>query len=206
MQGVMNMKWTKAFFAIALLSGLSAAASALNLVANPGFETGNFTGWSESGWGVGTSGTLGLKPNSGLYFAYNGCVGPVCLAHPGGADLSQVLTTVAGQTYNLSFYTSNNPSAPTPSELDVYWGGTQVVALNPVPGAAPNYTEYTGTVTATGTSTDLEFLGRQDPAFFALDDVSVTPSAVPLPASAWLLLSGLVAVGAMARKQRDIAA
>jgi hypothetical protein len=151
-----------------------------------------------------------LVPHSGTYFAETGCVGTGCLAYGTSTanDLSQSLTTVAGQSYTLSFYTSNGGSIASgqnvPSELDVYWGGNLVVGLNPVPGAAPNYAEYTGTVTATGTSTDLEFLGRQDPSWIALDDVSVT--AVPLPASVWLLLSGLVGVGVMARKRRGIAA
>jgi hypothetical protein len=36
---------------------------------------------------------------------------------------------------------------------------------------------------------------------FLLDDVSVTP--VPLPASAWLMLSGLVGLGALVCRRRD---
>lgn len=39
--------------------------------------------------------------------------------------------------------------------------------------AAQGYTEYTYDVTATGTSTELLFVGRQDPSFWYLDDVSV---------------------------------
>jgi hypothetical protein len=215
MQGVMNMRWTKTLFTIALLSGLSAAASAQNIVTNGGFEDGNLSGWTLEPssnsylWAVGTSAVAaglvpnpGLVPNSGTYFAYTGCNNPGCLAYGSSTanDLLQALTTVAGQSYTLSFYTSNDGNNANPSELDVYWGGTKVVGLNPVPGVAPAYTMYTATVTATGTSTNLEFLGEQPPSWFALDDVSVT--AVPLPASVWLMLSGLVGVGAMARKRR----
>jgi len=205
----MNMKWSKALPTMALLLGISATASASNLVINGGFEDGNLTGWTLVNpggngylWAVGTSGTEGLSPNSGSYFAYTGCNNTGCLAYGTSTanDLLQALTTVAGQSYTLSFYTSNNGGAPTPSELDVYWGGTQVVALNPVPGTSPNYTMYTATVTATGTSTNLEFLGEQPPSYFALDDVSVT--AVPLPASVWLMLSGLVGLGAIVHRHR----
>jgi hypothetical protein len=208
MEGV--MKGSKALSATALLLGISAAASASNLVTNGDFEDGNLTGWTINSsasypWNVYSS-YQNLVPHSGTYFAETGCVGTSCLAYGTSTanDLSQVLTTVAGQSYTLSFYTSNGGSIASgqnvPSELDVYWGGTQVVALTPVPGAAPAYTMYTGTVTATGTSTDLEFLGRQDPSWIALDDVSVT--AVPLPASVWLMLSGLVGLGAMVHRRR----
>ena len=203
------MKWTNTLFTIVLLSGLSAAASAQNIVTNGDFEDANLTGWTRNNsasvpWSVYSS-YHDLVPLSGSsYFAETGCVGTGCLAYESSTanDLSQTLTTVLGQSYTLSFYTSNGGSGTNigPSELDVYWGGAQVVALTPVPGVAPNYSMYTATVTATGTSTDLEFLGRQDPMWMALDDVSVT--AVPLPASIWLMLSGLVGVGAMARKRR----
>jgi hypothetical protein len=195
---------SKCLMALALLSPMVANA---NIVVNGGFETGDLTGWTTNTsanlpWTVVKNIAPGLVPNSGAYFVAAGCVGTGCLAYGSSTanDLSQVLTTVAGQQYTLSFFTSNGINTPV-NELDVYWGGTQVVALNPVPGTEPNYTQYTGTVTASGTSTNLEFLGRQDHSYFALDDVSVV-SAVPLPASAWLMLSGLVGVGVMARKRR----
>jgi hypothetical protein len=206
----MKMKWSKALPTMALLLGISATASASNLVINGGFEDGNLTGWTINSsasipWHVYSS-YENLIPNSGTYFAETGCVGTGCLAYGTSTanDLSQPLTTVAGQSYTLSFYTSNGGSIASgqnvPSELDVYWGGNLVVGLNPVPGAAPAYTMYTATVTATGTLSNLEFLGRQDPSWIALDDVSVT--AVPLPASVWLMLSGLVGLGAMVHRHR----
>ena len=63
---------------------------------------------------------------------------------------------------------------------------------------------FSVTVTAASASTNLEFLGRQDPAYLLLDDVPVTSIAVPLPASVWLMLSGLVGVAVMARRRRAV--
>ena len=47
-----------------------------------------------------------------------------------------------------------------------------------------------------------------DPGYIALDDVNFYASNTPvlLPASAWLMLSGLCGLGFMPRKRRGIAA
>ena len=43
---------------------------------------------------------------------------------------------------------------------------------------AQNYTEYTFTVTATGSTSTLEFDARQDPSHWSLDNISVTATPV----------------------------
>ena len=58
------------------------------------------------------------------------------------------------------------------------------------------YVQYTGTVTATSATSQLEFLGRQDLDFYYLDDVSLTEltSAVPEPESSLLIVAGVLAL------------
>ena len=46
---------------------------------------------------------------------------------------------------------------------------------------AQDYTEYTFTVTATGSTSTLEFDARQDPSHWSLDNISVTPVGTVAP-------------------------
>src|ERR1039458_6964090 len=158
---------------LGLLPGNAKAAStsicdgiAGNIVSNCGFETGDFTDWTQAGWGVSASGgPSGKVSNSGSYYAYTGCVGSDCISVP-NAYLYQDLTTVALDNYTFSFYFS---SEGAPMELQALFGGGTPFDLVNLP-AADGYTYYSTTVTATSTTTQLEFLGRQDPGFNALDD------------------------------------
>lgn len=182
----------------------SAAPVSANIVVNPGFETGDFTGWtanpsSSFPWAV-TSG----NPHSGTYDASTGCVGAQCVDQTNlstAAYLYQNLVTAPGSTYSLSFYFEG---AGTPEELKVLWGGNVVLDL--CPGASNSCTDINNTayqqysvsgLVATSASTQLMFLARQDPGFDHLDDVDVelgSSTAAPEPASLALLGFGLLTV------------
>ena len=148
-----------------------------NLVVNGGFETGDFSGWTLGGnSGVGPFGQQtwvdGGDPKSGQYAAGLG---------PYGSDgtLSEQLQTVAGQTYVVDFWLSN--IGGNPNDFTATWGNTTLLALNNAPST--NYTEYTYSVTATGSSTNLEFDFRNDPTNWNLDNISVVPAQPSVVAS-----------------------
>jgi hypothetical protein len=97
------------------------------------------------------------------------------------AYLSQTLTTVPGQAYWLSFWLVNpgifaNP--PTPNEFTVAWNGNTL--FNQANIGVFAYTNMQYVVFTTNTSTTLEFGAQNNPDYFGLDDVSVTP--IPAPA------------------------
>jgi hypothetical protein len=87
-------------------------------------------------------------------------------------DVYQYISTVPGTTYQIEFWLSN-PEGGTPSNFTASFGSTTLLSL--VDSAAQGYTEYTYDVTATGTSTELLFVGEQNPSYWYLDDVSVVP-------------------------------
>jgi hypothetical protein len=108
--------------------------------------------------------------------------------------LYQDIATVAGNTYSLTFDFGTN-GAGNPMELRAYFGGTLAAdLLNVAPLPTSTYT-INGLV-ATGNSTRLEFLGRQDPGFDYLDNISViesgAPSAVPEPATLGMVGTGVM--------------
>lgn len=175
--------------AVAGALALAAPAMAANIVANGGFETGDLTGWS---------GTILTNPYSGVI-----CLGAgsspegLCEAFLGtdgaAGTLSQVLSTVAGQAYAVSF--SFKPDGSTPSSFSVAFGNQSLYNIVSPASAAPQTFSFTGT--AVGASTALVFNFRNDPGYFLLDAVSV--AAVPEPAPLALAAVGLV--GLLARRK-----
>ncbi len=186
----------KSFCGLLLLVFFIPVAHA-DLIVNGGFETGDFTGWTQSGWLIDTT-----NPNSGVYAAATGCGGASCttVGDPNSAYLYQDVATTIGTKYTLTFFYNSGQLAATASELLVLWGDPNAPGLSTVVdfvnvNTSGAYAEYTGTVTATSAMSELEFLGRQDLDFYSLDNVSLvggTVTSVPEPASKLLLFMGLM--------------
>src|SRR5262245_55999899 len=141
---------------LAMLSACLLPASAVraSLVINGGFETGDFTGWTQFGntGFTGVQGSFaGVSPHEGSFQAFFGPVGSI-----GG--ISQTLSVIPGNTYDIDYWVHN--FGGTPSEMSVMWGGDTLVDLVD-PGAFP-YTHYHHTVVAGGPS--IEFGFQQNPS------------------------------------------
>jgi hypothetical protein len=174
------------FTKVIMASGVAAAAlmappaHAASIVTNGGFETGNFSGWTQFG-NTGATGVTttfnGVAPFEG---SFQGAFGPV--GSTGG--IFQTLATGIGQAYSYSFSAAINNILVPPTLSNAGRFG---------------YTTYSGTFTATSLSTDLRFTFRQDPAYYYVDAVSV--AAVPEPAT-WAMMIGGFGIAGMALRRR----
>ena len=168
-------------------AGTSAASSAFdvtvttpprrsNLVANGNFATGNFTDWT-----LGGNDSNASSPQ--LFIDTNAEGGSTYAVGMGsmGADgtLSQTIATTAGQTYTLSFWLQNEGSGG--NDFAAIWKGQTLLSLTNA--AKFGYTEYTYTVTATGSTTTLEFSAANNPSQWDLDNISLTANSTPPPAA-----------------------
>ena len=154
---------------IAVLASAALSAHAQNLVVNPGFETGDFTGWTRVFCQVD-----GINVHSGSYSAHVGTSN--CGPFGCNGSLDQTITTVAGQLYHVDFWLANSNVASLHNSIGVSFAGVTILSLVDSPSFP--YTHFSGNVTATSTSSDLHFSFSHSRVQFAgtcyLDDVSVT--------------------------------
>jgi hypothetical protein len=201
-------------FCIALNASALPSTPITNIVTNGGFEAGDFTGWTVSGntdanatGGFNNIGVNMSSAHSGTYGAFFGPVGSL-------AYLSQNLSTVAGMTYDISFFLLNEDSGgerispirgggPVDQVFQVFWNGALIFSIPP--NSSPStYSQFNFSgLVATGTSTELKFGFRNDPSFWDIDDIIAGRSGVPETLSTiWLALpvAGMFAFAQLRRK------
>jgi len=188
-----------------VVGGWTATAQALpvNLVVNGGFEQGSFEGWTHTG-NTGATFVESYTAHDGDYAA---ALGPVRSA----GILSQLLNTVIGDTYEVSFWFLQ-PSAP-PNLFSASFGGENLITLQNMKtkGTCAAWTEYLFEVTATSALSLLEFRFRDDPGYEYLDSVAVCditppppePDPVPEPGTMLLLGSGIMALAVYTKRRRE---
>jgi len=175
------------FRVLAVVLAVAATATAAELVVNGGFETGDFTGWSLSGNITNT----GVDPG----FAYSGNFGAKLGSVGADGFLSQILPTVLGSNYALSYALEN--LGGTPNDFGVLWGGVLVPGSDFLDAGPFRGTVFSFNLVAPGPNTQLTFFFRQDPTFWGLDDVSVQGTQgelVPEPATLGIAGPGLIAM------------
>jgi hypothetical protein len=164
---------------------------------------GNVTLW---GPGNGSANGLGASPDGGNYIAADGAY-----------EVAPISQTIGGLTVNakyaVSFYYAGAQQSgftgTTTEAWDVSLGGQTLdtTTLNDANHGFTGWQYTTLTFTATSTSEVLSFLAAGtpsgEPPFSLLDGVSMTQvTAVPEPASAAMMLTGLMAIGVIVRRRQ----
>jgi len=141
-------------------------SAAPQLVLNGGFETGDFSHWALSGLAAGTAVITNADD------VHSGTYGAQLQASGGWGSISSKISTAPSQSYLLSFWLSNFEGG-LPNQFTATWDGATLV--NEVDLPSSGWTNLQFLVTATGSSSALEFDFRDDPAALGLDDISLTP-------------------------------
>jgi hypothetical protein len=204
------MPLTRSTILLVSLAVTPAAASG-QIVKNGGFESGN-AGWT---FAANDCSNPAGNPNAGpSYTGTTTAAGTYARPLSGGYDLwmgaagctpsvSQSLTTVAGQTYSLAFWTRvNGALSHVPNQLTVTFNSTTLLS------------QQLSDTTWRHVAFDVTALGRDQLAFAAnninggteIDDVSISRVAVAgEPHTSVLLGTGLIGlIPALRRKSRQV--
>ena len=160
----------------------TARATLVNLIANGGFETGDFTDWTlaNSQYTYVTSGGC----YDGNYCYFNG-------EYPAGSTLSQTVDTNVGDMYTLSFWVAESSYGYSPGYQFIVSSSasaTPLLTLDDTPDFA--YTQFTEEFTAISTTTTISFAGYNLPGGTSMDDVSLVDDTIPAPEpSSWRLIA-----------------
>lgn len=178
----------------AAMTAANMAGASTNLITNGDFETGDVSGWACFNTGGARdfkcdADTGGLTPNTGNFYMelfQNGDVGTV----------EQTFATTAGEEYNLSFFSSFLLSRDVNSLAYTINGGA-MMSVAQTGSMAKTFERFQAVSDVTTLS--FFYATESGSGIIGVDDVSV--AAVPLPASALLLLGALGALGVRARRK-----
>jgi len=176
---------------------LSAAPLAAQSVGASRLQNGDFQEGGFGGWTVNAGYTSVLSQPYGAYQAVAGST--YAIMGPVGADgtLSQRFGDVVGAPLTVSFYLASDGGLT--NDFSAGFDGQTLLALSDIP--VQGWQLYSFAVVGTGSDT-LAFSFRDDPGYWALDNVAVTAAAIPEPGAVVLLVAGVIALGAGRRGWR----
>ena len=203
------MQTARNLLAAAALCLLALPVTATNIVSNPGFEQGTAF-WKSSFFLIGND---PLWAHTGPGMAYTSCMGLHCVdSLMEGAYISQLLPTVAGTEYDLSFWIR---SFKGKGYYSVFWDGVLLDDMLLASNGAMSQARFSG-LYASANATLLEIHGRNDAHAIAFDDFNVATATladiaasvpppdqvfqVTEPATFALVLAGLALAGLSRRR------
>jgi hypothetical protein len=204
------------------VSLLAATAADANLLTNGSFESGAFvnqgadtmslaagstviTGWTvvtdTTAW-IGPTNPFGLSASDGSYFL------DLTNYQAGApfAGMTQTIATLPGAVYALSFDLGSSTFWGRPDGITASAGGTSLPFSAPPTGTNNDWQHVSMLFTASSASTAVTLQGLSGVNYIGLDNASVeliSVAAVPEPGTWCLMLAGLGAAAATARRRRS---
>ncbi len=180
------MRPARAAAACVMVSALmSLPASAGVIIQNPGFETGDFSGWTQFGDLSYTT----VSPRAAHTGVYGAEFGP----ENSFGYISQTVDTTPGTLYDLSFWIHNTSGYG----FVVFWGDGVEDVIYSEGAAGYSWTKRSFEVLASGFTTTFGFGFYNERSYYYFDDVSLEEAgAVPEPATALLMALGFGAIAA----------